>query len=509
MNFIEANGVGLRYELSGSGERHGRADPRDGRQPGELGRGGRRGLPRNGACCATTRAAPGCRRRCAARSPSTPWCDDLAALMDALGITGKVALAGVAVGGAIALHAAARLPQRISAAVVGSPAIGIAADRRAAVLARVDRLEREGMRSAVDDSMANGYAPELRTDAARFAAFRARWLGNDPASYAAIYRMLAGMDLQGELAGIRLSGAGARRRSRPRPPARAGRAGRPHDPRRALPGAADRPLHVGGDAGASSQPPSAISWTRSAPEPAEPHHKLVRGQSWNRPNSAASVRRRSRKTGPAMSRCHRLLAPVVAYLLLVLPAAADKRVALVVGNSAYVHAAVLPNPVNDAGDMAKALTEVGFEVILGLDLEQAGARRQGARLRACAGQGGRGPVLLCRPRAAGIGPQLPDAGGRPPAGRARPRLRGRLRRLRAQADGARARGQDQRRVPGRLPRQSAGAQPGAHHGHALGQPSARGWRRCRRESARSSPTRRSRATSRSTARDATRRSRPR
>ena len=41
---------------------------------------------------------------------------------------------------------------------------------------------------------------ELRTDAARFAAFRARWLGNDPASYAAIYRMLAGMDLQGELA---------------------------------------------------------------------------------------------------------------------------------------------------------------------------------------------------------------------------------------------------------------------------------------------------------------------
>jgi len=54
----------------------------------------------------------------------------------------------------------------------------------------------------VDDSMANGYPPELRTDAARFAAFRARWLGNDPASYAAIYRMLAGTDLQGELARI-------------------------------------------------------------------------------------------------------------------------------------------------------------------------------------------------------------------------------------------------------------------------------------------------------------------
>ena len=37
---------------------------------------------------------------------------------------------------------------------------------------------------------------------ARFAGFRARWLGNDPASYAAIYRMLAGMDLQADLATI-------------------------------------------------------------------------------------------------------------------------------------------------------------------------------------------------------------------------------------------------------------------------------------------------------------------
>jgi Caspase domain len=71
-----------------------------------------------------------------------------------------------------------------------------------------------------------------------------------------------------------------------------------------------------------------------------------------------------------MLRPHRLLAPIVAYLLLVLPAAAEKRVALVVGNSAYVHANALTNPVNDAGDMAKALSGVGFDVILGLDLSK-------------------------------------------------------------------------------------------------------------------------------------------
>jgi len=71
-----------------------------------------------------------------------------------------------------------------------------------------------------------------------------------------------------------------------------------------------------------------------------------------------------------MPRSHRLLAPIVAYLLLVLPAAAEKRVALVVGNSAYVHANALPNPANDAADMARALAEVGFDVILGLDLNK-------------------------------------------------------------------------------------------------------------------------------------------
>ena len=54
----------------------------------------------------------------------------------------------------------------------------------------------------------------------------------------------------------------------------------------------------------------------------------------------------------------------------ILPATAAKRVALVIGNSAYVQAPALTNPVNDAADMAKALTEAGFDVVLGLDLDR-------------------------------------------------------------------------------------------------------------------------------------------
>jgi Caspase domain len=47
------------------------------------------------------------------------------------------------------------------------------------------------------------------------------------------------------------------------------------------------------------------------------------------------------------------------------PASADgKRVALVVGNSAYRNVPELPNPANDAGDVAAALKRLGFAVTL-------------------------------------------------------------------------------------------------------------------------------------------------
>jgi 3-oxoadipate enol-lactonase len=129
--------------------------------------------------------------------------DDIASLLDRLGIAGKVALAGVALGGAIALHFAARYPERASAVAVSSPATGVAPERRPAAFERLVKIEAAGMAFAVADSMQNGYAPELRGDIARFERYRARWLGNDPASYATIWRMLAGLDLQDELSGLR------------------------------------------------------------------------------------------------------------------------------------------------------------------------------------------------------------------------------------------------------------------------------------------------------------------
>ncbi len=50
--------------------------------------------------------------------------------------------------------------------------------------------------------------------------------------------------------------------------------------------------------------------------------------------------------------------------------AAAKRVALVIGNSAYTEVAGLPNPRNDAELMSRALSDVGFEVITVTDADR-------------------------------------------------------------------------------------------------------------------------------------------
>jgi uncharacterized caspase-like protein len=85
-----------------------------------------------------------------------------------------------------------------------------------------------------------------------------------------------------------------------------------------------------------------------------------------------------------------LLLSLLGIVAAALPAAAEKRVALVVGNSAYRNVAPLDNPKNDAALMAKTLRGLGFALVGGsaqLDLDKArldvavqvfGAQLQGA-----------------------------------------------------------------------------------------------------------------------------------
>ena len=52
--------------------------------------------------------------------------------------------------------------------------------------------------------------------------------------------------------------------------------------------------------------------------------------------------------------------------------AAEKRVALIIGNSGYVHMSGRSNSRQDATDMVSALEKLGFQVIAGYDLSKAG-----------------------------------------------------------------------------------------------------------------------------------------
>jgi pimeloyl-ACP methyl ester carboxylesterase len=195
--WVEVNGTALRYEVVGDGpstlvlvhEMGGTLDSWDHVLP---------------ALSATRRVlrfdtrGAGQSEKLSATPSMALMADDIAALLDATGIGGKVAIAGCAVGGGIAMTFALRHAARTAALVAMGPATGVAPERRAATLARAEDTERRGMAAVVEESFAASYPPEVRHDAEHFREFRARWIANDPRSYGCIYRMLVETDLAPE-----------------------------------------------------------------------------------------------------------------------------------------------------------------------------------------------------------------------------------------------------------------------------------------------------------------------
>src|SRR5258706_13401576 len=126
MDFIEVNGTALRYDLSGSTatlvlihEMGGTLESWDFVLPLLS---ARRNVLRY-----DTRGA-GLSQKVRGALTIDTMADDLVSLMDALGIAGKVALAGVAVGGAIALHTPVRHPRRVAPVSASGPATAPAPD---------------------------------------------------------------------------------------------------------------------------------------------------------------------------------------------------------------------------------------------------------------------------------------------------------------------------------------------------------------------------------------------
>jgi len=128
--------------------------------------------------------------------------DDIAALLQAIGITEKVAIAGCAFGGGVALRFAARHASRTKALIAMAPATGVAADRRQATLDRARTAEEQGMLPGVDAILDATWPEALRGDMAQFLSHRAKWLANDPYSFAAANRALADLDMTADFPAI-------------------------------------------------------------------------------------------------------------------------------------------------------------------------------------------------------------------------------------------------------------------------------------------------------------------
>lgn len=208
MNFIELNGTSMRYDLQGKGgplivlihEMGGLLENWDDVVPALAGDFRVLRYDCRGA---------GLSERIRAEIDVHTLSDDLLALLDAIGADEPVVLAGCAVGAAIALCFAARHPELTAGIVAMSPALDMKPEDRPSRLAMLEKVATGGMRAIVEGALSAGYPQILRDrDPERFRTFHARWLGNDPESFIATYRMLLYMDISEEISSIRCPALG-------------------------------------------------------------------------------------------------------------------------------------------------------------------------------------------------------------------------------------------------------------------------------------------------------------
>ncbi len=124
---------------------------------------------------------------------------DVGALLDHFGIA-SCHLAGTAIGSGIGIRFAAAHPQRVTSLALVAPVMGVVPDRKVYLRDRAALVEKEGMQAVVDDTLSRSYPPVVIRDRAMYESYRARFLANDPQSYAALNRAFIDFDAVPDLA---------------------------------------------------------------------------------------------------------------------------------------------------------------------------------------------------------------------------------------------------------------------------------------------------------------------
>lgn len=192
--WIEANGVSLRYALSGEGEpvvvliheMGGSIESFD-HIVGPL--------QKRGRVLRYDLRSCGLSERTRGRLEIGQLVSDLDALLDVLNIDRPVVVAGSALGGGIAAAFTAAACSRVAALIMMSAATGLPAERKAAALERAAEVERSGLRPTNDSRLMTSFPPSMRADTGRFEDVRLRRLAADPFAISAYTRLLAAMDL--------------------------------------------------------------------------------------------------------------------------------------------------------------------------------------------------------------------------------------------------------------------------------------------------------------------------
>ncbi|MGL4285165.1 MAG: alpha/beta fold hydrolase [Phreatobacter sp.] len=120
---------------------------------------------------------------------------DLDGLVTSLDLPRPLYLVAGAAGALIALAFAEKYPRQVAGLVLCAPAVGADGRRRAYLEERAEACLAGGMAAIVDAALERSFPVALRGDGERFARYRQRFLGNDPACYAEANRLLAAADL--------------------------------------------------------------------------------------------------------------------------------------------------------------------------------------------------------------------------------------------------------------------------------------------------------------------------
>jgi len=131
--------------------------------------------------------------------------DDIAGLLDHLDVA-QAYVTGCAIGGCMGLTLAIRHPTRVHRLAPINPPTDAAGRAGEVLRDRAALTDAHGMRAVVESALARSYPEILRTaDKGAYEAYAARFVTNDPTSYAHILRALLNVNFDGRLETITCS----------------------------------------------------------------------------------------------------------------------------------------------------------------------------------------------------------------------------------------------------------------------------------------------------------------